>query len=100
MVIPAAVRAVLGVGAGDRIRFTVRDGEVRIVTARSLLTAVWANNHGGDAGDAVNDVREVRTEDQSHVAAKWDRVGASHADESRSEDAIEADLLTALDLPR
>jgi hypothetical protein len=63
----------------------VRDGEVRIVTARSLLTA-------------VNDVREVRTEDQSRVAAKWDRIGAAHADESRSEDAIQADLPTALGL--
>ena len=46
----------------------------------------------------VDHVRDVRTEGQTRVEAKWDRVAAAQAAESRSEDDVEADLLTALDL--
>jgi AbrB family looped-hinge helix DNA binding protein len=98
VVIPSAVREVLGVQPGDRVRFVVQSGEVRLVTAQSLLFAVWANNHGGDAGDAVLDVRSARTADQQLVEGKWDRVAAQASADSRSEEEIEAGLLAQLGL--
>jgi len=76
----------------------VEDGEVKLVTAQSLMFAVWANNHGGDAGDSVADVRMERRTDQDRDAAKWTRIDAAAARESRSEDEIESGLLTALGL--
>ena len=100
VVIPAAVRAALGVEPGDRVRFVVEDGQVRLVTAQSLLFAVWANNTGGEAGDSVTDVRTFRREDARLSAAKWQRVGASAAAENRSEDEMEGDLLDQLGLGR
>ena len=47
------------------------------MTAKSLLFAVWANNHGGDAGDSVVDVRRSRHDDVARSSAKWDRVAAA-----------------------
>jgi AbrB family looped-hinge helix DNA binding protein len=98
VVIPAAVRSVLGVAPGDRVRFVVEDGEVKIVTAQSLLHAVWANNHGGDAGDAVADVRASRRADTARTEARWDRLAKLDAAESRTEDEIEVGLLEQLGL--
>jgi hypothetical protein len=86
------------VHSGDRVRFIVEDGEVKLVTAQSLMFAVWANNHGGDAGDSVANVRMERRTDQDRDAAKWTRIDAAAARESRSEDEIESGLLTALGL--
>ena len=100
VVIPAAVRSVLGVAPGDRLRFVVEDGEVRLVTAQSLLSAVWANNHGGDAGDSVQAVRATRRADRARGTAKQARLAAAAAAESRSEDEIEDDLLAQLGLAR
>lgn len=100
VVVPAAVRAALGVGPGDRVRFVVENGEVKLVTAQSLMFAVWANNHGGDAGDSVKDVRQARQTDRSRWAAKQERLGATIAAEVRSEDEIEDGLLAQLGLPR
>lgn len=98
VVIPAAVRATLGVGPGDRVRFVVEDGEVKLVTAKSLLFAVWANNHGGDAGDPVADVRTERRADTALVEAKWGRLEALDEAESRTEDEIEDSLFAQLGL--
>lgn len=103
IVIPSAVREVLGVHGGDRIQFVVDDNVVRIVSARSLLYAVWANNTcgnaGGNAEDSVVDVRAARAADNEAAVAKWDRVDADIADQApRSEDDIEADLLAQLNL--
>lgn len=100
VVIPAAVRATLGVGPGDRVRFVVEDGEVKLVTAKSLLALVWANNHGGDAGDAVVDVRAERRADIVLAEAKWDRLAAMDEAESRTEDEIEDSLFAQLGLTR
>jgi AbrB family looped-hinge helix DNA binding protein len=97
-VIPAAVRTALGVGPGDRVRFVVEDGEVKLVTAKSLLMAVWANNHGGDAGDSVDDVRRLRQADSARSSAKWRRVAALGPADVRSEDEIEEGLLSQLGL--
>lgn len=98
VVIPAAVRSALGVSPGDRVRFVVEDGEVKLMTAQSLLFAVWANNHGGDAGDSVVDVRRARRADAARASAKSDRIAAAAAADSRSEDEIEASLLDQLGL--
>lgn len=98
VVIPAAVRSALGIGPGDRVRFVLEDGEVKLVTARSLMFAVWANNHGGDAGDSVADVRAERRADSERSEAKWDRLAALEAAETRTEDQIEASLLEKLGL--
>ena len=98
VVVPAAVRSALGVGPGDRVRFVVEDGEVKLVTARSLLFAVWAKNTGGDAGDSVVDLRRARQADTARDAQKWERVAAAQAAETRSEDEIEAELFAQLGL--
>lgn len=99
VVIPAVVRSALGVGPGDRVRFVVEDGEVKLVTAQSLMFAVWANNHGGDGGDSVAAVRSARREDSLRAAAKWDRLEALDAVETRSEEQIEQSLFGQLGLP-
>ena len=98
VVVPAAVRAVLGIAPGDRVRFVVENGEVKLVTARSLMFAVWANNHGGDAGDSVTHVRRLRQADRSRWTAKRERLEAAVAAESRSEGEIEHGLLAQLGL--
>ncbi len=98
--VPAAVRAALGIGPGDRVRFVLEGGEVRLVTAQALLFAVWANNHGGDAGDSMADVRQERLDDLGRGVAKQARVEAVATAESRSDDEIEAGLLSQLGLDR
>ena len=98
VVIPAQVRSALGIGPGDHVRFVVEDGEVKLVTAKSLLFAVWANNHGGDAGDSVVDVRQARSADAERSAAKWDRISAATGADTRSEAQIEEGLLSQLGL--
>ena len=99
VVILAAVRRALGVGPGDRVRFVVEDGEVKLVTAKSLLLAVWANNYGGAAGDSVVDVSRSRQDDVVRSSAKWDRVAAAVKADVRSEQEIEEGLLAQLGLP-
>lgn len=100
IVLPAHARAALGIKPGDRVHVTVQGGEARLVSAQSLLRRVWANNHGGEARDSVEDVRRSRHADQSRAAAKWERVSKSLDEDSRSEEQIEADLLAALGLPK
>jgi hypothetical protein len=82
------------------VRFVLEGGEVRLVTAQALLFAVWANNHAGDAGDSVAAVRQVRRADLGRDGAKQARLEAAAAAESRSEDEIEAALLSQLGLDR
>lgn len=72
-----------------------RGGEVRLVTAQSLLLTVWANNHGGDPGDSVADVRAARATDHLMAEDRWSRIGAVASD-SRTEDEIEMEILAAL----
>lgn len=97
VVIPAEVRKALGVGAGDRIRLVLEDGEVRLVTARTMAVSLWANNHGGDAGDSVADVRGFRSADRARSDARFESA-LSAADDPRSEDEIADDLVAALGL--
>ena len=69
------------------------------MSANSLLVAVWANNHGGGAGDSVVDVRRSRQDDVARSGAKWDRVAAVVKADVRSEQEIEESLLAQLGLP-
>ena len=69
------------------------------MAATSLRSAVWANNHGGHAGDSVDDVRRSREADSARSSAKWDRVDALAQADSRSEAEIEEGLLAQLGLP-
>ena len=96
IVLPANVRTALGVKPGDRLHITVHEGEARLVTAQTLLNAVWANNNGSDAEDSTKDVRKLRRDDQARAAAKWERVASATAEDSRSEAEIEAGLLSSL----
>ena len=98
VVVPREVREALGIQPGDRVRFVVEGGEVRLVTTQSMLFAVWANNHGGDAGDSVVAVRRHRAADTALSEAKWERVSAAVAAETRSDEQIEADLVASLGL--
>ena len=66
------------------------------MTTQSMLNAVRANNHGGDAGDSVVAVRRQRAADAALGQAKWERMGAAVAAEIRSDEQIEPDLLAAL----
>lgn len=94
--LPANARAALGIKPGDRVHLIVHEGEARIVTAQALLNAVWANNHGGDAGDSTKDLRQTRRADQARAAEKWDRIERVAAQDNRSEAEIESGLLSAL----
>jgi len=93
--VPAAVRAAIGAKAGDRILFIVEDEQVRLVSAASMVHALWANNHGGDGGDSVTEVREMRRRDQQaadHYAA------VDLTEDTRSDEEVTADLLAAVGL--
>ncbi|MHB1474553.1 MAG: AbrB/MazE/SpoVT family DNA-binding domain-containing protein [Dermatophilaceae bacterium] len=101
VVIPIEVRRALEVAGGGRVRFVLEDGQVSVVSSRTLAVALWANNHGGDAGDSVADVRAARSQDQDVEAHNQRRVASavhSSARDQRSDDEVAADLLAAVGL--
>jgi hypothetical protein len=65
----------------------IDDGDVRLVSAQSLLSAVWANDpdgQAGDPGDSLGAVREARDADRQRVTDRWDRLDvAGHDTRSR-----------------
>lgn len=99
VVIPAAVRSALGVGPGCRVRFVVSDGEVRLLTAQSLLAAVWANNHDGAILPGL-----VLTESIAVTRRRGNRSTAGQIHEAlsalglRVEHPTDADLVRAAEL--
>lgn len=95
-VIPAPVREFLGVGEGDRIEFVLDGAEVRVVSARLRMIGIWAKNHGGDAGDSAEDVRELRAQDVALDETKWERTLGRDAVETRTDEELAADLLGQL----
>ncbi|HYO85261.1 MAG TPA: AbrB/MazE/SpoVT family DNA-binding domain-containing protein [Dermatophilaceae bacterium] len=95
-VIPAQVRELLGVGEGDCIEFILDGGEVRVVSARLRMTGIWAKNHGGDAGESAQDVRELRAQDAALDETKWERTLGQDAVDTRTDDELAADLLGQL----
>ena len=83
-----------------RHRFPSHDekrGRVAVRGYLSMAVSLWANNHGGDAGDSVADVRRFRNEDRDASDARFERVLATPAS-GRSEDEIADDLMAALGL--
>jgi AbrB family looped-hinge helix DNA binding protein len=72
VVIPIDIRHSMGLAAGDRVQFVLADdGEVRLVTARSLAHALWARNTGGDAVDTGELVRAVREAGERGAVDAW-----------------------------
>ena len=91
VVIPIDIRHSMGLAAGDRVQFVLADdGEVRLVTPRSLAHAVWARNTGGDAVDTGELVRAVHETSESRAEERgdpWDddlpaSPSAEHSDDS------------------
>jgi AbrB family looped-hinge helix DNA binding protein len=102
VVIPVEVRRALEVAGGGRVRFVLEDGQVRVVSPRTLAVALWANNHGGDAGDSVAEVRAARGHDRDVEAQNQRRVASnlrsSAKPDQRSDDKVAADLMAAVGL--
>ncbi|MDR1807768.1 MAG: AbrB/MazE/SpoVT family DNA-binding domain-containing protein [Propionibacteriaceae bacterium] len=93
VVIPAAVRRVLGLDTGDQVQFQVSDSGVQLVTGETMLRQVWARNAGPSADDNPRPA-----DDRARQAARWSRLDASAAAEDRTADEIEAALLGQLGL--
>ena len=102
VVIPIEIRRALEVAGGGRVRFVLEDGQVSVVSSRTLAVALWANNHGGDAGDSVADVRAARSQDKDVEAQNQRRIasalGSSANRDQRSDDEVAAGLLAAVGL--
>lgn len=101
VVVPAAIRRLLGVGSGDRLLF-VSDahGAVTLTSARALIHAVWANNHGGDGGDSGEDVRQMRDADQQHELEQVLEISEQDAVDQRTDSEVGDELFADLDLLR
>jgi AbrB family looped-hinge helix DNA binding protein len=104
VVIPIEIRRALEVAGGGRVRFVLDHGEVSVVSSRTLAIGLWANNHGGDAGDPVADVRAARHADQLVETANRHRIAvelssAKHRDRP-TDDEVTADLLAAMGLAK
>jgi AbrB family looped-hinge helix DNA binding protein len=99
VVVPAAIRRVLGVGSGDRILFVTDEaGNVRLTSANAVIQTVWANNHGGDAGDSGDDVRELRDADRLLEQEREQEIAEQDASDLRTDDQVADALFDALDL--
>ena len=101
VVIPIEVRRALEVAGGGRVRFVLEDGQVSVVSSRTLAVALWANNHGDAAGDSVADVRTARNQDRDLDARNQSLLASplpSSAGDQRSDDEVTADLLAAVGL--
>ncbi len=83
VVLPAPIRRVLGVAAGDRVQFLVDEaGQVRLVTARRLREQIWANNQpSAKAGSVMQDlVRADRALDARQAERPTDRLSQPATD--------------------
>lgn len=96
--VPVEVRRVLGINSGGRVEFLIEDRVVRLMTPRMRAMALWAKNHGADAGDSTRAMREYRTADQQADAAAEQRIAARVAVETRNDDEMAADLFADLGL--
>jgi len=102
VVIPIEIRRALDVADGGRVRFVLDQGEVSVVSSRTLAIGLWANNHGGDAGDSVVDVRAARRADQMVETRNRHRIAVDLTSaaklDRRTDDEVAADLLAAVGL--
>ena len=101
VVVPAAIRRLLGVGSGDRLLF-VSDAQGRelLTSAKELIHAVWANNHGGDGGDSGEDVRRMRDSDRQYELQQAQEISKQDSLDERTDSEVGDALFAALDLPR
>jgi bifunctional DNA-binding transcriptional regulator/antitoxin component of YhaV-PrlF toxin-antitoxin module len=101
VVVPAAIRRLLGVGTGDRLLFVSdAQGRVSLTSATALIHAVWANNHGGDGGDSGEDVRQMRDADRQYELDQAQEISVQDALDERSDSEVADALFADLDLPR
>ena len=90
--IPAPIRAELGIRPGDVVHFVAtEDGDYRLATTSTLVDQMWANNQGGDAFDAAEEVRASRRKDRRNESAAEDRL-AERLPEPKSTEALLTDL--------
>ena len=61
----------------------------------ALVHQVWANNHGGDGGDAGADVRAARQGDRREAEVSMEQQ-LDAGDEIRTPEQVTADLFGAL----
>jgi AbrB family looped-hinge helix DNA binding protein len=99
VVVPAAIRRLLGVRAGDRLLF-VPDGlgGVRLTSPQALIREVWANNHGPEGGESGADVRAMRDEDQERELERLNETSAQDALDTRSDAEVASALFASLGL--
>jgi len=72
-----------------------------MVSPHTLAVALWANNHGGDAGDPVANVHAARNQDRDLDARKQSSLAShlpSSASDQESDDEVAADLMAAVAL--
>lgn len=70
--LPRAVRAALGLGAGDRVRYVILDGEVRLLKARPVRDLQGILNRPGHQPVTLEDMDEAIADaasDQSAAAS-------------------------------
>lgn len=97
LVVPKEIRQALGVDAGDQVIFTLTgDGEVSVTSPQAIRRTVWANNHGGDAGDSTLDVRTQRMADQDVERASQNAMEADEQAGEPAEEITTEDLLAQL----
>lgn len=66
--VPAEVQQLLGVAAGDQVTFIIKDGEVRLVSARATLESVFGSikpllgEHADDFDAQIRLAKEERAE--------------------------------------
>ena len=101
MVVPAAIRRLLGVGSGDRLLFVSdAQGAVSLTSAKALIHAVWANNHGGDGGDSGKDVRQMRDADERYELEQVQEILEQDTVDRRTDSEVGDELFADLDLLR
>jgi len=102
VVVPVSIRRLLGVGSGDRLLFVTDDaGNVRLTSVKAMIEAVWANNHGGEIGEAGNageDVRSLRDADHQQELDQMQEISEQDAADTRTDDEVAAALFADLGL--
>jgi len=99
VVVPVSIRRLLGVGSGDRLLFVTDDaGNVRLTSVKAMIEAVWANNHGGEAGDSGEGVRSLRDADHQQELDQMQEISEQDAADTRTDDEVAAALFADLGL--
>ncbi len=96
IVLPAELRRALGLRPGDRVRFELHADVVWVSPARRLAVELWANNTGGDGGNAAAEVRRAREADIADERSGFDPSAIDQ--DTRSEEEITAHLIRELGL--